>query len=77
REVWHMVRNLGTKNGGFGAYFYPQPGDIKTPFKNIKAFQRGLDKYGAYAKIPKHWWNYPVIQDWKDNEVPNLPPLEV
>ncbi len=77
REVWHMVRNLGTKNGGFGAYFYPQPGDIKAPFTNIKAFQRGLDKYGVYHKIPKHWWDYPVIQEWKDNEVPNLPPLEV
>lgn len=75
REVWHMVRNLGTKNGGFGAYFYPTPRDIKVPRKNIKAFERGLKKYGDYSKIPSHWWEYPVNETWKDNVVPPLPSL--
>ncbi len=76
REVWHMVRNLGTKEGGFGAYLYPQPNDIQTPRKNIKAFERGLKKYADYLKIPEHWWDYPTIDDWKDDIVPPLPPLE-
>ena len=68
------MRNLGTKEGGFGAYFYPQPKDIRAPRKNIKAFQRGIEKFGEYAKIPSHWWDYPVSEEWKDNEVPDLPP---
>ncbi|MHA2183407.1 MAG: uroporphyrinogen decarboxylase family protein [Promethearchaeota archaeon] len=73
REVWHMMRNLGTKHGGFGAYFYPTPKDLKTPRLNIKAFQRGLDKYGDYSKIPSSWWDYPTPEKWNDFEVPPLP----
>ena len=76
REVWHMVRNLGTKNGGFGAYFYDTPRDIKVSRKNIKAFERGLEKYGNYSNIPPHWWEYPVNDIWKDDVVPQLPPLK-
>ncbi len=75
-EVWHMMRNLGTPEGGFGAYFYPTPRDIQAPRKNVKAFERGLTKYGEYSKIPAHWWTHPTIEDWKDNEVPPLPPIE-
>ncbi|MFO7796640.1 MAG: uroporphyrinogen decarboxylase family protein [Promethearchaeati archaeon] len=76
REVWHMVRNLGTKEGGYGAYFYPTPTDLKVPPKNIKAFQRGLKKYGNYTEIPEHWWEYPVSEEWGFLEVPPLPPLK-
>ncbi|MHA1341102.1 MAG: uroporphyrinogen decarboxylase family protein [Promethearchaeota archaeon] len=75
REVWHMMRNLGTKNGGFGAYFYPQTYHIKAPKENIKAFKRGLKKYGKYSKIPEHWWNYPTLEKWDYYTVPELPPL--
>jgi len=75
REVWHMMRNLGTKNGGYGAFFYPTPKVLKTPRKNIRAFQQGIEKFGDYSKIPSHWWNYPVCKEWKDNEVPELPPF--
>ncbi|MFW9881140.1 MAG: uroporphyrinogen decarboxylase family protein, partial [Candidatus Thorarchaeota archaeon] len=77
REVWHMIRNLGTKNGGFGAYFYPTPNDLRVPRKNIKAFEIGLEKYGDYSKIPSYWWNYPIKEVWKDFEVPPLPPLKL
>jgi len=76
REVWHMVRNLGTKEGGFGAYFYPQPKVIRASRKNIKAFEKGLEKYGTYANIPSKWWDYPTIENWNDFEVPPLPPLD-
>lgn len=75
REVWHMIRNLGTKNGGFGAYFYPTPKDLNTPRENIKAFERGLKKYGVYSKIPPHWWDYPINKVWNNFDVPSLPPL--
>lgn len=79
REVWHMVRNLGTKKGGFGAYFYPQPDVIRVPKENINAFREGLKKYGDYSKIPSKWWDYPVPKVWKDEKekdiVPPLPPL--
>lgn len=74
KEVWHMIRNLGTPKGGFGAYFYPQVDHIQTPEANIKAFSEGLAKYGVYANIPHHWWIYPVVNDWKYDEVPPLPP---
>jgi len=77
REVWHMVRNLGTKEGGFGAYFYPEPNVIKVPRKNIKAFGKGLEKYSVYSKIPEHWWTYPLINEWKDDMVPPLPSMHV
>jgi hypothetical protein len=76
KEVWHMMRNLGTKAGGFGAYFYPTPRDLKTPRQNIKAFERGLKKYGNYSKIPAHWWDYPVNEEWDYSTVPDLPPIE-
>ena len=69
-----MMRNLGTKHGGFGAYFYTEPNVLKTPTKNIKAFKRGLKKYGVYSQIPEHWWDYPVEDEWDDNIVPPLPP---
>ena len=75
REVWHMVRNLGTKEGGFGAYFYPQPDVIKVSRKNMRAFERGLKKYSVYSKIPAHWWDYPIVDEWKDDIVPPLPPM--
>ena len=48
REVWHMVRNLGTSKGGFGAYFYPQENHIRVSKENVRAFTKGLKKY--YAK---------------------------
>lgn len=74
REVWHMMRNLGTKDGGFGAYFYPQTYHIKVSKANQKAFLQGLKEYGIYSKIPESWWNYPTIDDWNDYIVPELPP---
>jgi hypothetical protein len=75
REVWHMVRNLGTPEGGFGAYFYPQVDHIQVSKANINAFVKGLEKYGIYEDIPKHWWTYPVVNEWKNGEVPPLPPI--
>jgi len=74
REVWHMIRNLGTPLGGMGAYFYPQVDHIQVTQANIDAFSEGLAKYGNYENLPDHWWTYPVVDDWKDNEVPPLPP---
>ena len=56
QEVWHMVRNMGTHEGGFGAYFYPQTYHIGAPPANVAAFKRGLQEYGDYSKIPKAWW---------------------
>lgn len=73
REVWHMVRNLGTPEGGFGAYFYPQTDHIKVPRANIKAFRSGVDKYGVYSNIPSHWWTHPVPEKWDERVVPPLP----
>ncbi len=75
REVWHMMRNLGTKDGGFGAYFYSQPHHIKAPQGNISAFENGLKKYGTYAKILVYWWDHPTVDEWDDDIVPPLPPL--
>ncbi len=74
REVWHMIRNLGTREGGFGAYFYPQVDHIQVPGSNINAFIKGLKKYGVYNNIPEHWWTSTLIDDWKYNSVPPLPP---
>jgi len=74
REVWHMIRNLGTREGGFGAYFYPQVDHIQVPESNINAFIKGLEKYSVYNNIPEHWWTSPLINDWKYNKVPPLPP---
>jgi hypothetical protein len=76
REVWHMVRNLGTENGGFGAYLYPQPKDIRTKRANIRAFKKGVKKYGVYSEIPAHWWDYPITDLWEDSVVPPLPPVD-
>lgn len=73
REVWHMIRNLGTKHGGFGAYFYSQSDQINVPKVNIKAFKRGLEKYGIYSEIPEFWWQYPISENWIDYKVPPLP----
>jgi hypothetical protein len=73
REVWHMIRNLGTRHGGYGAYFYENYKDINVPRKNIKAFKKGLDRFGVYSEIPEEWWNYPVLDHWKDDVVPPLP----
>jgi len=49
-EVGRMVNGLGTPDGGFGAYFYPQPHHIQAPKENVKAFKRGLTKYGDYGR---------------------------
>ncbi len=76
REVWHMMRNLGTKNGGYGVYFYDDFKDLNMPRKNIKALEKGVKKYGNYSNIPAHWWEYPTPDEWNDFEVPPLPPLE-
>ena len=76
REVWHMMRNLGTKEGGFGAYFYPQPYHIKVPSANVHGFAHGLEKHGTYSEIPAHWWNHPTIDEWDGRIVPPLPPLK-
>jgi hypothetical protein len=73
REVWHMIRNLGTKNGGYGAFFYPTPTDLHVPNKNIKAFHKGIEKYGNYSEIPETWWEYPVSKNWDNYNVPPLP----
>lgn len=73
REVWHMIRNLGSREGGFGAYFYPQTNQIQAHETNINAFIKGLEKYGVYANIPEHWWTYPVVNKWRNNDVPPLP----
>lgn len=73
REVWHMIRNLGTENGGFGAYFYPTPKDLKAPRKNIKAFSQGLERFGTYSDIPQSWWEYPIQEKWDQHTVPPLP----
>jgi len=76
REVWHMIRNLGTKDGGYGAYFYDDIKDIRAPRKNIKAFERGLKQFGVYSEIPNHWWDAPVVEEWKDDVVPPLPSFD-
>ncbi len=73
REVWHMVRNLGTKEGGFGAYFYPQPNHIGVRKDNIRAFSRGLKAYGVYRSIPASWWDDPLPGTWESDVVPPLP----
>lgn len=49
-EVERMVTSLGTPDGGYGAYFYPQPGHIGLPKENQKAFARGLRKFGNYNR---------------------------
>ncbi len=73
-EVWHMMRNLGTKDGGFGAYYYPTASKhIQVPVENVKAFGEGIKKFGNYSKIPPHWWDHPIVEDWDDNIVPPLP----
>ncbi len=78
REVWHMMRNLGTKDGGFGAAFYDDLKAIQTPKQNARAFKSGLKNYGIYSKIPEEWWENPVPEKWTVNGediVPPLPPI--
>ncbi|MHA1110705.1 MAG: uroporphyrinogen decarboxylase family protein [Promethearchaeota archaeon] len=75
REIWHMIRNLGTPDGGFGLYPYPQYYHINVPDENRKALYEGLKLYGSYSKIPKHWWEYPTLEEWDMDTVPPLPPL--
>ncbi|TFG19083.1 MAG: hypothetical protein EU530_07305 [Promethearchaeota archaeon] len=78
REFWHMMRNLGTKNGGFGLYPYPQPYHINAPAENIKALYEGLKEFGKYSSIPEHWWDYPLdVESLSDMDtIPPLPPLK-
>lgn len=76
REVWHMMRNMGTSKGGFGAYFYREWNDIEVPKPNIKAYKAGLKQFGTYAKIPQSWWDAPLPELWKDDEVPPVPPWD-
>ena len=73
REVWHMIRNLGTSKGGFGAYFYDNWKDIEVPKVNIQAFKKGLKHFGVYNKIPPSWWTSPLPKIWNDLTVPPLP----
>ncbi len=75
REVWHMMRNLGTPSGGFGAYLYPQFRHIKAPTANIRAFKEGLKKFGTYANVPSQWWETPVPEIWQENNEDIVPPL--
>lgn len=78
REVWHMIRNLGTKNGGFTAYYYPQPNVIRVPPENITAYDEGLKNYGDYSKINPKWWKTPVPLNWKNRiEQDIVPPLPI
>jgi hypothetical protein len=48
QEVLNMINNLGTPEGGFGAYFYPQPQHLNVPKENIAAFRKGLKKLGRF-----------------------------
>ena len=73
REVAHMIRNLGTKNGGFGAYYYPQYDVIRIPKENITAFDSGLEKYGDYSKIPPEWWESNWEVKWIITYIHTLP----
>jgi hypothetical protein len=50
QEVAIMIEKMGTNDGGFGAYFYPQTYHINVPKANIRAFARGLKKYGTYKR---------------------------
>lgn len=61
----------------FGAYFYPQIDLIRAPQAYINAFTKGLEKYELYNCIPKHWWSYPIVNEWKINELPPIPPIEL
>jgi len=49
-----------TPEGGYGAYFYPQPRHISAPKENTLEFERGLKKYGNYSTIPPGWWDAPA-----------------
>ncbi|MHA1268979.1 MAG: uroporphyrinogen decarboxylase family protein [Candidatus Helarchaeota archaeon] len=77
REVWHMIRNLGTRDGGFGAYFYPQQDQILVPKENIKAFKKGIRKFGNYSRIPDQWWITPAPDSWKANDIDIVPQLPI
>jgi hypothetical protein len=45
-----MGNCLGTPEGGYGAYLYPQKHHIGLPKENEKAFVRGLKEYGSYLR---------------------------
>ncbi len=76
REFWHMMRNLGNKNGGFGLQPYAEPKVLGVPRENIKAIMRGRKEFGTYTKIPSHWWDYPTLEEWDMDTVPPLPPMQ-
>ncbi|HEY9159609.1 MAG TPA: uroporphyrinogen decarboxylase family protein [Desulfomonilia bacterium] len=50
QEVFEMINSLNLPEGGFGAYFYPQPHHLNVPSANIRAFRKGLEKYGRSGK---------------------------
>ncbi len=65
---------MGTKEGGFGAYYYSYVlNHVKVSKENVKAFKKGIKKFGNYSKIPPHWWDHPTVEEWNDNIVPPLP----
>jgi hypothetical protein len=74
REIWHMIRNLGLENGGFGLQPYAAPSAIEVTRENVKAMFKGHREFSNYSKIPAHWWEYPTIEEWDMNIVPPLPP---
>jgi uroporphyrinogen decarboxylase len=78
REYWHMMRNLGTKSGGFGLYPYPQPYHIHAPKKNIEALYSAHKEFRVYSKIPSHWWEQSIDEEslLSMDTVPPLPPQE-
>ncbi|MHA1110706.1 MAG: uroporphyrinogen decarboxylase family protein [Promethearchaeota archaeon] len=75
REIWHMIRNLGTENGGFGLQPYAAPSAIEVTKENVKAMFKGHREFRNYSKIPPHWWKYPTFEEWDMDTVPPLPPL--
>ncbi len=51
-EVKTMIQTLGTQDGGYLAYFYPELPVINVPKRNLKAYHRALKKWGKY---PLDW----------------------
>ncbi|NVM54580.1 MAG: hypothetical protein HWN66_12825 [Candidatus Helarchaeota archaeon] len=48
QEVIKMIQTFSTQEGGYLAYFYPQPKAINIPKVNIQAFHKALKKWGKY-----------------------------
>jgi hypothetical protein len=71
-----MMRNLGTKNGGYGLQPYAEPRVLEVPRENEKAIMRASKEFGSYSKIPSHWWDYPTLDKWDMDTVPPLPPKQ-